>query len=58
VEWHAGKRNERFIWRNDLFQPPDLVEQSPDGNGADPFSQRKRVLPGVDYIKGIETEVG
>ncbi len=44
-------------WSNDLFQPPDLIEQSPDGYGPDPLSQRKRVLAGVDYIQGIEAEV-
>lgn len=34
---------------DDLLQPPDLIEQSPEGHGLDPFSQSERVLPGVDH---------
>ena len=44
-------------WSDDLFQPPDLIEQSPDGYGPRPLSQRKRVLPGMDHVQGVEAEV-
>ena len=44
--------------KDDLFQPPDLIEQSRDGYRPDPLSLRKRVLPGVDHVEGIEPVPG
>lgn len=44
-------------WNYDLFQPPDLIEQSPDRHRPGPFPQREQVLAGVDYMQAIEAEI-